>query len=215
MKRFAAIIAIAAGLALVSYSVWLGHRLVNPGARGGKVEANLPPLTLQQISSLDQKTFEHSLAQLRQAIEQPGHQAVADQQTLTAIAGKLRQTGQSTPDYWPTVLQFIQFASSTMAPNAPPPGQQPSVLSDILSVGFMRGIREKGKTILLDDGDLGNGEFTNCRIIFTQNPVRLQNALFTNCVFEFPITDTPSPYLKKVSQILLSSNLGSVSIATL
>ncbi len=79
----------------------------------------------------------------------------------------------------------------------------------------MRGIREKGITMLLDDGYLGNGEFTNCRIIFTPNPVRLTNATFRNCVFEFPTTDPPSPFIKKVSQVLLSSNLDSVSIATL
>jgi hypothetical protein len=102
-----------------------------------------------------------------------------------------------------------------MAPNAPSPGQQPRALSDILFVGLMRGIREKGKTILLDGGYLGNGEFTNCRIIFTQNPVRMTNAVFRNCAFEIPITDPPSPYIKKVSQILLASNLGSVLIAGL
>jgi hypothetical protein len=148
-------------------------------------------------------------------MEEPSNKSVADQEVLTAIAGKLRQTDESTPDYWPAVLRFIQFASSTMAPNAPPPGQQPRILSDILSVGLMRGMREEGKTILLDDGNLGNGEFTNCRIIFTQNPVRLTNALFRNCVFEFPITDTPSPYKRKAIQILLSSNLASVLITNL
>ena len=211
----AAVIVSAACLAMVSYFAWTGHRTVNPGETRATVEANLAPLTLEQISSLDQKTFERSLPQLRRAIEQPSPKAEPDQETLTTIAGKLRQTGESTPDYWPTVLRFIRFASSGMAKNAPPPGQQPRVLSDILSVGLMRGIREVGKTILLDDGYLGNGEFTNCRIIFTQNPVRLTNALFRNCVFEVPTTDTPSPYIKKVSRILLSSNLETVSIATL
>jgi len=79
----------------------------------------------------------------------------------------------------------------------------------------MRGIREVDKTILLDDGYLENGEFTNCRIIFTQNPVRLTRAHFRNCAFEIPTTDPPNAYIKKVSHILLSSNLSSVSIPTL
>jgi len=215
LKWFATIFLSAACLSMVGYWAVACKRSENPVETRAKVKANLPPLTLKQISSLEQKTFEQSLPQLRQAMEQASHQAVADQQTLTAIAGKLRQTSESTPQYWPTVLHFIPFASSTMAPKAPPPGQQPRVLSDILSVGLMRGIREEGKTILLDDGYLGNGEFTNCRIIFTQNPVRLTNAVFRVCVFEIPTTDPPSPYIKKVSQILLSSNLSSVSIATL
>ena len=215
MKRFTSIIAIAAGLALVSCWAVACKRNNHPGVTRAKVQASLPPLTLEQISSLDQKTFEHSLRQLRQAMEQPSLNVAADQEVLTALAGRLRQCSESTPDYWPTVLRFIPFASSRLAPNAPPPGQQPRVLSDILSVGLMRGIREEGKTILLDDGYLGNGEFRNCRIIFTPNPVRLTNAVFRYCVFEIPTTDPPTPYIKKVSQILLSSNLTSVSIATL
>jgi hypothetical protein len=206
----------AACLAIVIYSVWFSHGTVNPGTRRAEVvESHLSPLSLQQISALDQKAFEQSLPQLRQAMEQHGAQAVADPETLTVITKKLRQCGEATPGYWPTVLQFIQFASSQMAPQAPPPGQQRRALSEILYVGLMRGIREEGKTILLDDGYLGNGQFTHCRIIFTQNPVRLTNALFRNCVFEFPITDAPSPYIKKVGRLLLGSNLGAVSIPTL
>lgn len=78
----------------------------------------------------------------------------------------------------------------------------------------MRGIRENGQTILLDEGDLENGEFTNCRIIFTQNPIRMRHALFRNCAFEIP-TGAPSPYLKSVGRILLSSDLRLVAISTL
>ena len=214
---YAAVMAIALSMARVSQSAGIGSRVVNPGESRAQVGETLQPLTLKQISSLDQKTFERSLPQLRQVIEQPSHPhpAVAEQEALKAIADKLRQTGEATPGYWPTVLRFIPYASSRMAQNAPPPGQPPRVLSDILSVGLMRGIREKGKTILLDEGDLGNGEFTDCRIIFTQNPVRLTHAVFRNCVFEIPTTDPPSPFTKKVCKVLISSNLDSVSIATL
>ncbi len=215
MKRIATIIFIVACLAMVGYWAWTGHRKVNPVETPAKVEANLPPLTLEQIASLDQQTFEHSLPQLRQAIRPPGPPSGADQETLAAIAGKLRQTGESTPDYWPTVLRFIEFESSRMAPNAPPPGQPPRVLSNILSRGLMRGIRVKGITMLFDGGNLGNGELTNCRVIFTQDPLRLRNTFFKNCVFEFPVTDTPSPFLKKFCQLVLSSNLGLVSIESL
>lgn len=215
VQRFASSITLAACFALGGYMIWLGHRSVNPQGTRPMVETKLPPLTLEQISSLDQKTFEHSLPQLLQAMGQPSHPAAPDQETLTAIAVKLRQTGESAPGYWPTVLRFIQFAGSSTAPKAPPPGQRPEILSEILSRGLMRGIRVVGITMLLDDGNLGNGEFTNCRVIFTQNPVQLRNATFKNCVFELPVTDTPSPFIKKTSQLLLSSNLGSVSIPKL
>ena len=134
---------------------------------------------------------------------------------LEAITGKLRQTDEATPGYWPTVLRFIPVASSMTAPKAPPRGQRPRALSDILAVGLMRGVREEGTTILFDSGDLGKGEFTSCRIIFTENPVRLTHVVFRNCVFELPTADLPSPYLRKVSQMLLASKFSSVSTPTL
>jgi hypothetical protein len=200
---------------MVGFCVWIGYGPVSPGETTAKPAPSLPPLTLQQISALDQKTFEHSLRQLQQAMEQPRPSAGTNRETLAALAGKLRLTRESTPDYWSTVLRFIPFASSLLAQSAPPPGQPPRVLSEILSRGLMRGIREKGITMLFDDGDLGNGEFTNCRIMFTPNPVQLTHAVFRNCVFELPTADPPNDYIKKVSRILLRSNLSSVSIPTL
>jgi hypothetical protein len=215
LHAFATIMICAAGVATLFHAVRIGSAKGSPVAQAPNVDANLQPLTLQQISHLDQNGFEQSLPQLRQAMEHPDPKVVADPETLAAIAGKLRRAGESTPDYWPTVLRFIPFASSRTAKNAPPPGQQPRVLSDILSVGLMRGVREVDKTILLDEGYLGNGEFTNCRIIFTQNPVRLANAHFRNCAFEIPTTDPPTAFIKKVSQLLLSANISSVSIPSL
>lgn len=214
-RAIAAVILIAACLVIVGHRLSIDLRRAETGANRAQVEASRPKLTLEQISSLDPKAFERSLPQLQQALAQPGPRTVASRETLTAIAKKLRQTGESTPGYWPATLRFIQFASSQTAPNAPPPGQPPRILSEILSRGLMRGIREKGITIKFDDGYLGNGEFTHCRIIFTPNPVQLTNATFRNCVFEIPISDHPSPYLRKVVQILLGSNLDSVSIPSL
>jgi hypothetical protein len=199
---------------MLSVCACTGHQTVSSAEGTEKVGTNRPPLTLDQISHLDQKAFEHSLTQLRRVIEQSGPEAVVDRETLTAVTGRLRQTDESTTDYWPTVLKFLQFASLMMAPKVPQ-GQPPEALSDILSVGIMRGIREFDKTILFDDGLLGNGSFTNCRIIFTQHAIQMQNVKFDVCAFEFPATDAPSPYLKKVSRILLSSDLGSVSIPSL
>ena len=199
---------------MASVCACTGNRTISPAGGPEKADANRQTLTLVQISHLDQKVFDNSLAQLHEDVTQPGP-AAADQETLTAIAAKLRQTDEAVPAYWPSVLSFLQFASSRLARKAPPPHQEPRVLSDILSVGIMRGIREDGRTILFDSGSLGNGEFINCRILFTQNPVQMQHVTFRNCAFEFPTTGTPSPYLKKVARIILSSDLGSVSIPTL
>jgi len=206
---------VVALMATVFRAAGVSAAIGNPMPMAASNDAIQQSLTLRQISRLDQKTFEQSLPQLLKALGQPKMNVVVGPETLTAITAKLRQTGESTPDYWPVVLRFIPLASSITAKSAPPPGQQPRVLSDILSVGLMRGIRESDRTILLDDGYLGNGEFTNCRIVFTPNAVRLTNALFTNCVFELPSTDPPNDFIKKVSRILLASNLSSVSIPSI
>ena len=71
------------------------------------------------------------------------------------------------------------------------------------------------KKIILDGGDIPGSRFENCRIIFTQNPVKMKDVKFINCVFEMPVTDAPSPYLKSTSQFLLASDLSSVEIPSL
>jgi hypothetical protein len=213
-RPLAVIIAVAVCLALMGTCACAGNREGDSDQSRGNIDASRQPLTLEQISHLDQKSFGRSLTQLRQITESiPAPEA--DHNTLTAIQGKLRQTDESTPGYWPTLLRFLQFASSNMALKAPPPGEQAEVLSDILMVGLMRGLRESGKTLLFDEGSFGNGEFTNCRIIFTQNAVQMQNVVFKACAFEFPATDRPNEYLKKVGRKLLSSDLTSVSIPSL
>jgi hypothetical protein len=204
----------AACLAIMSVCACTGKRAVNPAESPAKVEANRQPLTLKEISRLDQKMFEHSLRPLRQGLEQ-ADPAAADQETVRAIFGKLRETDDSAQDYWPTLLRFLHFESARTAPNAPPPGQQARSLTDILSVGIMRGIHPKGKTILFDGGSFGNSDFTECRIIFTQTPVEMHHVDFKDCAFDFPTTDTPSLYLRKLSWMLLSSDLRSVSIPNL
>jgi hypothetical protein len=215
LLAFTTVVAMGACLITVCSSTGNGAGMVICTAAQETAAGHRQTASLRRLSELDLKTFASSLSQLRQAIDQAGPQATVDPATLATITAKLRQTPESAPEYWPTVLRFIQFASSRMAPNAPPPGQKPRALSEIVSVGLMRGIREDRRTILFDDGELGNGEFTNCRIIFTQHPVQLTHATFRHCAFELPTTDAPSPYLQKVCRLLLSSNLDSVSIPVL
>jgi hypothetical protein len=92
VQPFATVVVGATCVAIVSYGAWISHQRAPSEAGSAKIETNLPPLTLQQISTLDQKTFENSMPQLRQAIEKPSLKAGTSQETLTAITGKLRQT---------------------------------------------------------------------------------------------------------------------------
>jgi hypothetical protein len=208
--------AIAVAVALVGLCACTGGTSVHPAPQPAKAEADRQPLlTFEQIGAMDQKTFRDSLPQLHRAIEQGNPDARVELEVLKTLQGKLRQTDESAPDYWPTVLRFLEFGSYQMFPKAPRPDEPRKILSNILSVGIMRGIKEFDNAVLLDRGPLGNAEFTNCRIIFTQNPVPLQKVTFNVCAFEFPPTQAPSPYLKKLCRILLASGLDHVSIDAL
>jgi hypothetical protein len=176
-----------------------------------------PKAVLKQINELDPKTFAKALPALRKVAEQPVSEVAPNEATLHQIATQLRNTSETTPDYWSTVLRFIQFATAGFSPNAPPPGPPQSVLSNVFANGPTALVLRtySNEVVLLEGGELWNARFENCRIIFTQNPVRMHNFTFINCVFEMPITDTPSPYLKSASQLLLASNLRSVKIPSL
>jgi hypothetical protein len=205
---------IVACVAIIGYWGWVGVTMVDLGERMARVETNVQPFALKQISYFDQKTFERSLPQLRQVIEQSNPKPVADRETLTIIANRLRQTNESAPDYWPTVLQFIQFASSalTLPTDVPPPGSRYSKTSNVLCGNTVHCIEAAHSNILLDGGDIRASRFENCRIRFTQNPVKMSRVQFINCVFEMPVTNDPTPYLKDAARQLLASNLTSVSI---
>jgi hypothetical protein len=173
-----------------------------------------PGPVLKELSNLDQKTFSESLLALRKVTEQPVADVQPTQPTLQQIALKLRQTNESSPDYWPTVLQFIQFASAGLSPNAPPPGKPQSSFSHNIGLGTKLHLVEQ--IVLLDGGDLGyDVTFERCRIIFTEKPVHMRGVKFIDCVFEIPATDVPSPYIRHVGTELLASNLQSVSMTIL
>ena len=174
-----------------------------------------PSKTLKEIGSLDQKTFSASLPALQKVVEQSASKIKPDEQTLRVIAIRLRQTSDTSPDYWPTVLQFIQFASSaiTVSADVPPAGPPYWTISDVrCPAGPVPCIVASHRKILLDGGDIPGSRFENCRIKFTQNPVKMRGVQFINCVFEMPVTDDPTPYLKDAARQLLASNFTSLSI---
>jgi hypothetical protein len=167
---------------------------------------------IKEISTLDRAQFARNLPALRKAMEQPASAAAAQPATLRDVAAKLKVVDEATADYWPTVLRFIQFASAGLSANVPPPGAKANVI-----IGQNRGFVNLGPfkncVAELDGGDLGPTRFENCRVRFTQNPIRFLNVSFINCVFEMPDTASPTPYLKRASQLLLASDLKNVSIS--
>jgi hypothetical protein len=67
-----------------------------------------------------------------------------------------------------------------------------------------------GLVVELVGGEISGLHFTDCRIKFTNKPVKMFDVSFTNCAFEFPNVENPSPYLKSATYAILASNLTSV-----
>ena len=173
-----------------------------------------PRPVFTELANLDQKTFAKSLPALKEVSEHSIQTVQPTASTVENVIGKLRKTEEYSPDYWPALLQFIQFASTGLSLNAPSPGKPQSSLSG--NTGFGDTVRLVNQIVLLDGGDLGNEvTFERCRIMFTENPVHMKGVKFIDCVFEIPVTDAPSPYIKQVGTQLLASNLQSVSMTVL
>lgn len=170
-----------------------------------------PKKVLQEISSLPTQQFARALPALRKVSEQAASEVNPDASTLKIVAAKLTLVNDTAPDYWPTILQFIQFSSMGVSPGVPP-SSLPTWETHHSS--FYQ-VHLSHKAILLDGGSVRSSSFEECRIIFTENPVAFNAVQFINCVFEFPPTDMPTQYLKHVSQLLLGSDLQKVTITSL
>lgn len=172
-----------------------------------------PKRVIQEIARLDTKQFSRNLTALQKAAEQPIEKAAASIGNIQEIAQKLRDTNESSPDYWPAVLQFISFASAGLAPaNVPPPNTPPILKSSNL---MLANNHFSGMTVELNGGLLDGDVFENCRVIFTDTPVTMKNVVFVNSVFEFPISSVPSLYIQQASKLLLASDLKSAHIPSL
>jgi hypothetical protein len=173
--------------------------------------ATNPDAALREITKLPQAEFAGALPALRVISEQSVQKVNPSRATLEKIAQKLRDTDKSSPEYWPTVLQFLQFASTGLAPtNVPPPKPNP----DLKSSGHISGaFTIKNLVVELDGGTLSDANFENCRVIFTEIPVQMTNVTFVNSVFELPISTSPPPFIQKATKVLLASDLRTVSFS--
>src|SRR5262249_46501724 len=74
--------------------------------------AQSPSKVLNQLSQVDPATFSKALPALKKVSDQPINKVSTTAQTLRNIAERLAHTNESSPEYWPTVLRFLGFASS-------------------------------------------------------------------------------------------------------
>jgi hypothetical protein len=169
--------------------------------------------SLDDAAASSPEILQHALPILRKQMGQEPKAEITSE-AVQKIAATLEQVPETSPEYWPTVLQFIQFASTANAKNVPPPG------SPLLRITGSRIIGEgafspKDHVVLrFDGGEVGDITFQNSRIIFTEHPVKLHNVRFIDCFFEMPNVERPNPYLQKAAKGLLASQFKEIKEAS-
>lgn len=196
-----------------AFRVRTSDRLENIEAILRELRASQSPApVLKELSGLAPQQFAKSLSALRRVGEQPVTAVNPTPAELHELAQKLLNTPETTPDYWPTVLQFIQFASAGLSPDVPPPGPPNVIISHNKGLGFGP---FSHSIVLLDGGELVNTRFEHSRIIFTNDPVQMKNVVFVDCIFVLPVSNKPNPYLQRAARTLLASTLNSAVISDL
>jgi hypothetical protein len=181
----------------------VGDQLKEPlrqlGESASDVRAIKEYLTLggfHAFLSLPKSESEKELPQLRKSLELASNAHVSvPPETIQQVRLRLADIKSASPDYWPTVVRFLQFATAGFSPNAPPTGGVPLTIAQLTASGTV-----SGQTIELEDGiRLDNITFANCRIIFTDNPVEFHNVRFVGSAIEFKTSGEITPYIQKAS----------------
>jgi len=170
--------------------------------------AQAPRKVLQELGALQPKQLSSALPALQKITEQPVAEVDPQPATLQEVAGKLRLVDETAPDYWPTVLRFIQFASAGMSPDAPPAGIPNLIVTNSVIRPWKGAFGNMtGKVIVLDGDQIEDGTFEKCRIVFTGTPTTMRRITFINCIFEFPRQNQPTRYLMGIGRALLASGI--------
>jgi hypothetical protein len=168
-----------------------------------------PTKVLKELGALEPPQLAKNLPALQKISEQPLERVNPSQQILKDVAYKLKDVNQSAEDYWPAVLKFLQFASSSLASHAPLVGSSPRNRFENVSGP----VPEPGRIYELH-GNIANMTFVDSRIILTDDPVFFKNVRFVNCAFDFPNTDNPPKYLRQMGQQLIASEISSGTVNT-
>ena len=170
------------------------------------------PSPLQKFAGMNQETFAASLPELYSDIRTVSlKQAKPNDETFRAIATKLRQTNQNSPEYWPTVLRFLELATARNSSQVPPSTAGIYVRSEGSRNLSLQGISDK--RIVLNGGSLINSTFVRCRIQFVGTPTELQNVLVVDSVVEFQgIPENPPEPIKRIAETILASDFSRIKL---
>ena len=161
---------------------------------------------LHRFAAMNDQDFAVSLPAFQSFIETQNKESFS-LGLVEPIATKLRKLNPNTPAYWPSVLGFIQAAStSSGSPALPSPVR-------FTNLHIKGGIAFQNMTVILDGGGLEDTSVVNSAIVFTGNPTLLKNVRFINCRFLFSVSDNPPQQTKHVAeQLLASSDLSNVTV---
>jgi hypothetical protein len=131
---------------------------------------------------------------------------------LTSVKSTLATSNSETPGYWSSSFQVISLLSRASATGTPPVEQsKESQFRNVsASVGAIAPI--DGQRVLLGE-DIEGMTFENCIVRFDPD-VTLKNVLFINCIFIFPLKQSPSGPLRDIGRTLLASDIERVKIST-
>jgi hypothetical protein len=198
----------------VSFQTHTNDRLDSIEATLRNLQASSDPRkVLSELSTLSPKSLARNLPALLTVSEKPASQIKPPPAELRSVGNSLLHVNQTTPQYWPTLLQFVQFASNYSS-KAPPPGGPVKQLKNLQADSFNAFKLQENFTYRLS-GEILGIEFRNDRIILTPD-VMLTNVRFINCAFEFEggVDDAPKK-IRDTGHMLLASGLEDARVSNI
>jgi hypothetical protein len=108
------------------------------------------------------------------------------------------------PEYWPTAFKLITLTSQSMFARLANFEAKKNIVENSSGLNLIRSDAELR-------GNVSDSTFQDSIVKFDPN-VRLKNVTFINCIFLFPVTQTPSEPLQKIGARLLAADLKEVKI---
>jgi hypothetical protein len=173
-----------------------------------------PSKVLGEIGALSPPVLAKNLPALERVMEQPAGGISVSHTTLQRIAQQLGKVDENTPNYWPTVGRYVNFASPKLATHEVPPAGPPWEMSMHGENNTLANYQFDGKAFYFEGSfTFKNVRFSNSRIVLGPNTViQFQGVSFVNCAFDFPPQDQPTPTIKNMLRALLANGAGSATI---
>jgi len=183
------------GVAVIWYWGWVGTQIVDQGKKLAAIEANLKVLGLQIQASLPQSAFDKALPDIRSTIAAARKDRISVPPTvIEGLRSKLLASDSASPDFWPTLSEFVSYRSalSYRAAAAPAPltnvysiaakvpdcvDSAPQAMKIVSTTSFSKGLYENCRFVL----DSAEQDQKLNAILQASTPI----IVFKNCLIEY------------------------------